>query len=313
MRIFPPVCVIGGVHIDVTGRSFDKPRPAVSNPGRVARIPGGAGVNTAGTLARLGVEVAVAGPVGSDAEGEMLRAALEARNIGDGLAELPDHATGTYTAIVGPDGDLFVGLADLAIQEAVDAEWLLANCALALAPARCWLLTANLSQQTIAGLCERADGRFLAAAATSPAKAPRLRPVLPRIALLFCNLREARALAGNEVAAGEELARMLRAAGAASGLISNGERELVGWDDSGLFAIRPPPVAAIADVHGAGDALTAGTLASLIRGMALADAARIGIAAAQLTLAVNEPWRADLTFEMAAARAEAIAPARPIE
>jgi sugar/nucleoside kinase (ribokinase family) len=312
MQILEPVCIIGGAHVDVTGRTFERPRLGVSNPGRLSRRPGGAGVNTASTLARLGVETWLAGPIGADADGEAIQRALAQRGIGDTLAVVPGHATGTYTAIVGPDGDLAIGLADLAGQEAIDADWLNAQCGEALSNARCWFLTANLSESTIAALARRSGGRFLAVAATSPAKAVRLRPVLSRIGILFCNLREARALAGDEEAGGEQLARALRAANVASGLISNGGNALIGWDATGLFAIEPPPVAVIADVHGAGDALAAGALVGMIRGMALPDATRIGIAAAQLTLAVAEPWRADLTFELAAARAQAIAPAQVI-
>jgi sugar/nucleoside kinase (ribokinase family) len=312
MQILEPVCIIGGAHVDVTGRTFEHPRPGVSNPGRLSRRPGGVGLNTASTLARLGVETWLAGPIGADADGEAIQRALAERGTGDMLAVVPGHSTGTYTAIVGPDGDLAIGLADLAGQEAIDADWLNAQCGEALSNAHSWFLTANLSESTIAALARRTGGRFLAAAATSPAKAVRLKPVLATLGLLFCNQREARALCGTENADSRELAAIFRTAGVATGLISNGGRELVGWDTSAIVGIEPPQVSKIADVHGAGDALAAGTIAGRIRGMALAEAARIGIAAAQLTLAVAEPWRPDLTFAIAEARAEAIAPAQVI-
>lgn len=293
---FASLCVVSGAHVDATGRLDGPPAFGFSNPGRMRRAPGGAGLNAASAAAALGLKVTLAGAIGADADGELIRATLAARGIGDALAPLPGHATGQYIAIVGPDGQMAIGFADLAIHEAADAAFLMENCGSALAGADAWLVSPNLTQISLAELAGRAENRLLAAATISPAKAVRLAPILARIDLLFANLAEARAATRLANASPPALIEALTAAGVKAALLSDSANPLHGYGAAGSFALQPPKLAAIADVNGAGDALAGAALACLARGMALPDAAAIGVAAAQATLANAEPFAAGLDF-----------------
>ncbi len=313
LRVDSPICVIGGAHFDIVGRIDAAPVMAVSNPARLQRRPGGVGLNTASVLAALEVQVSLAGPVGADSEGRAVRKHIRARGIGDGLAPLAGHSTGTYAAVLAPDGNLVIGLADLGIQEAVDADWLLVRCRRALQSARCWFLTANLAQATLGELASHAHGRFLAASAVSAPKAARLRPILHQLGLLFCNVAEARALTGLADVPAGELAGSLRRSGVTHGAISAGAEFLMFWSGEKAYRLEPPPMSRIVDVHGAGDALAGATLAALARGMAFEKALRHGIAAAQLTMACAEPWASDLSWKRLARAAATIAPAVAVD
>lgn len=303
------LCFVTGAHIDLTARLFAPAVLHASNPGTVVARPGGAGLNSASTAARLGVSAVMASPVGPDAHGETLRQTLAARSIGDALVAVEGLRTGTYTAIIEPDGSMLIGLADLAIYEQVGAQWFLENCAGALAGSGIWFLNANLPAHTLADLAGKAEGRMIAAATISPAKAPRLKPVLARTDFLFTNMGEARSLTGMKDGDPAALARALVAAGVRSGTISSGSGPLVWWHHKESGRIVPPPVSEIVDVNGAGDALAATILAGLQAGLPFARAAELGVHSAQMTLASADPWCENLSWTALEQRA-ALAPVR---
>ena len=209
--------------MDIAGRLDAAAIPGVSNPGRVAMQPGGAGLNMASNAARLGLACTLASPIGEDAHGATLRETLQQRGIGDALVSLPQAATGTYTAIIEPDGQMVIGLADLAIYERIDADWFFAHCRQKLEAAELWCISANLSEATLLEIAKRRSGRVLACATISPAKAVRLRSLLAEIDLLFTNRREAAALTGLANAGPQALVEALCDAGVRNGTISDGE------------------------------------------------------------------------------------------
>jgi pseudouridine kinase len=299
------ICFVTGAHIDLTGRLFGIPVLSASNPGRVTARPGGAGLNSASTAARLGAGAVIASPIGSDHNGELLRAALSARGIGDALVTVEHLRTGTYTAIIAPDGSMVIGLADLSIYEAVDADWFMAECGAALGNAGIWFLNANLPATTLSALADRAGGKRLAAATISPAKAPRLAPVLSKVDFLFTNVSEARTLLAMPEAEAETLVAAFIAAGVRSGTISQAAGPLAWWHEGRRGRIVPPPVERIADVNGAGDALAATILAGNLAGIDFERSAMLAVHAAQMTLESEEPWCDTLSWKALEARADA--------
>lgn len=301
-QMTPPLaraCFFSGAHIDLSGRLSAPARPGQSNPGRVSAHPGGASLNAASAAAALGLACDLASPIGDDANGERLRATLAERAVGDALFVVPGAATGSYTAIIEPDGALAIGLADLDLYEQAPAEAYLSAGDGAAQAADLWFLPANLSAQALERMVEAArdtPGRRIVLAAVSAAKAGRLAGVSGAADLLFAGRAEAAALTGLADASPVELGRALRAAGARAGIVSDGPHPLYWWagEEEGLFSA--PPVVAIADVNGAGDALAGAVLAGLARGMAFVEAVRLGMAAARLTLARLEPFDPQLRW-----------------
>jgi pseudouridine kinase len=301
------ICFVTGAHIDLTGRLFGIPVLSASNPGRVTARPGGAGLNSASTAARLGASTVIASPVGADPNGEMLHSALAVRGIGDALVPVEHLRTGTYTAIIAPDGSMVIGLADLSIYEAVDADWFMAECSAALEAAGIWFLNANLPAATLSALAAQAGDKRLAAATISPAKAPRLAPILSQVEFLFTNVGEARALLAMPEADADALVAAFITAGVRSGTVSQAAGPLAWWQGGRAGRIPPPPVARIADVNGAGDALAATILAGNLAGIDFERSALLAVHAAQMTLESDEPWCDTLSWKALEARADATA------
>ncbi|RWX60769.1 carbohydrate kinase, partial [Mesorhizobium sp. M4B.F.Ca.ET.089.01.1.1] len=185
-----------------------------------------------------------------------------------------DRTTPSYTALIDRDGELIVGFADMALYDlAFPKQIRRAKVREAIASADALLCDANLPSAALERLVAQAAGKPVFAIAISPAKVVRLAPVLGSLAVLFMNRREAGALAGlGDDANGHDLV------GA----------PVLGFDGEGLFSIAPPAPRRIADVTGAGDALTGATVAALLNGLPLRAALREGIAASILAIESTE-------------------------
>jgi pseudouridine kinase len=287
MKAGDSVLFAAGAHVDLIARLSAAALPGASNPVSVGVRPGGAGLNSASAAAALGLKCAIAGPVGGDAHGAAVREALARRGIADRLATVAGQETGIYAAIIEPDGNLFIGLAGMAIYDADPALWLDAPL-LARGDHACWHVSANFPEGTLRALALARGRAMLTASAVSPAKAPRLAAIAGSIDLLFCNRAEAASLAGTDAPA-EELAPKLRRNFAPRGVITQGQGPVIVWDGASVRSLPCPPARVVVDVNGAGDALAGATLAALSRGHDLDEAVRLGMAAARLVLASPEP------------------------
>lgn len=303
MNSFTNLCFFSGAHFDVTGRLAARAIPGVSNPGRVERHPGGASLNSAGVAAALGLPCSLASPVGADADGQALREVLAARHVGDALFDMADMPTGTYTAIMEPDGNMVIGLADLDVYEYASTQDYLAAGQAAAQKAQAWFLPANLTEETLGTLLARAEDRFIALASVSPAKSVRLKTALAKCDVLFTNRAEAAAITGLGDADPAELAQTLAKMGTKAGTLSDGAGPLTWWNGNGTGMLKGNQIETVTDVNGAGDALAGAMLAALSKGTPFAEAVRYGMAAARLILKSRQPFRPGLDW--AALEAEA--------
>ena len=124
----PLAVVVGGVNIDIGGRSFAPLVARDSNPGRVTVSLGGVGRNIAHNLRLLGVNVSMLTALGDD---------LHARQVTDSCTELgidishalrvPGGATSTYIYLDDADGDMALALSDMEICEKITPSYLAGN------------------------------------------------------------------------------------------------------------------------------------------------------------------------------------------
>jgi pseudouridine kinase len=284
MRIF----CCGGATID---RKYNAAAPIVfgtSNPVQGHRSFGGVARNVAENLARLGVDVSLMTIVGDDENGRTLVRHLRDLGVDTGqVAVTTERMTAEYAAVLGPDSNLIVGVADMAIFDLLgtahieriwphlaSANWLFADC--------------NLPADMLAALIARkAAGRFsLAVDTVSTHKAVRLPRDLAGIDVLFLNIDEATAyLAGigqGTPASPEAAARTLLKAGAHSVVLTLGADGYV-TTDGGKVHRHPAVRAHSIDVTGAGDAMIAGTLYRLLSGAVLDEATATGALLAAMT------------------------------
>ncbi|ESW96838.1 carbohydrate kinase [Mesorhizobium sp. LSJC268A00] len=280
------ILAVGGAHIDRRGQVSGTYVPAASNPGTMREDVGGGVFNALRSLVRRGVSASLLSVRGGDALAETVSRAITAAGIADLSAVFLDRTTPSYTALIDRDGELITGFADMALYDlAFPKQIRRSKVREVVAEADAVLCDANLPATALERLVGLAAGKPVYAIAISPAKVVRLIPVLGALALLFMNRREAMVLAGVGANATErETVDGLRCSGLRSGVVTAGDGPVLGFDEAGAFSILPPVPRKVADVTGAGDALAGATIAALLRGLALRQALREGVAAATLAI-----------------------------
>ncbi|MER9684978.1 MULTISPECIES: carbohydrate kinase family protein [unclassified Mesorhizobium] len=280
------ILAVGGAHIDRRGQVSGTYVPAASNPGTMREDVGGGVFNALRSLVRRGVSASLLSVRGGDASAETVARAIADSGIADLSAVFLDRTTPSYTALIDRDGELITGFADMALYDlAFPKQIRRSKVREVVAEVDAVLCDANLPSTALERLVGVAAGKPVFAIAISPAKVVRLIPVLKELAQVFMNRREAMVLAGVDANATErETVDGLRCSGLTSGVVTAGDGLVLGFDEAGAFSILPPAPRKVADVTGAGDALAGATIAALLRGLALRQALREGVAAATLAI-----------------------------
>ena len=92
--------VVGGVNVDIGGRSFEKLVAADSNPGKVSISLGGVGRNIAHNMPLMGLDVMMLTAMGDDVYGNRIAASCTELGIDASHAlRVSDCATSTYLYI----------------------------------------------------------------------------------------------------------------------------------------------------------------------------------------------------------------------
>jgi sugar/nucleoside kinase (ribokinase family) len=286
-----PACevfCVGNAVADVLARPVESlPLPG-KNQGLddVSLGPGGNSINTGIALARLGVPVAVAAPLGDDRLGQMIREALRAEGVNDSnLVTLPGAKTSVSVILVQDSGERRI----LHFRGANEAysdchlDWKLAAGAMVFfytsafaLPAfdgppleRCLARAKRLGCLTALNTCWDIRDRWL----------PLIRPALAHTDFIFPNLDEGLKLTGEKEA--PAIARCLRKFGAKTVAVKLGPAGCYVEGPEGTFTSPGFRVAA-RDATGAGDCFAAGFLAALCGGDDLKQAARLANAAGAL-------------------------------
>ncbi|MBW8848503.1 MAG: carbohydrate kinase family protein [Burkholderiales bacterium] len=287
-----PIVCIGGLNIDRKLRLLARALPGSSNPCEGHETPGGVVRNVAENLSRLGLPVALIAAVGDDAGGRMLleQAALVGIDT-RAVIRLRRHASDSYTAVLAPDGSLELGLAAMPLVESLNPWALEASRALR-AGAALVVADGNLPTDAWPLLLgeARASGVPLVCVAVSEAKMERLPPDLQGLHLLILNVGEL----GTVAADPNDAFAMLHARGVARVLVSKGAEGLLLSEPEHAPRHWPAPAVDVVDVTGAGDALSAGVCAALLRDGDFDAAARLGLDLAALTLQTEDSVHSEL-------------------
>jgi pseudouridine kinase len=280
------VIVIGGANVDVKGRTGEAFVGGTSNIGEVEVTAGGVARNIAENLARLGVEAALMAHVGDDANGRMVVEACRAAGVETGLIETCDAPTGVYLAILDAHGEMVAAVNDMRAADAMTVAHLETK-ADQLAAAAMLVADCNMPVASLAWLCGFAadKGVRLVIEPISNAKARKLL-AFARKSPVFAvtpNLQQLGELTG--IAETGAAIQRLHGLGFANVVVHCGrDGALVSDGRAPLVAVPACQASDIADVTGAGDAAVAGLVCGLAEGRALAEAARMGQAAAALKL-----------------------------
>lgn len=298
------VVVIGSAGIDVKGRPATPIQMGTSNLGEVRNSIGGVARNIAENLARLEVNTVLLTALGDDEEGWRVLEHAEMNGIDCSQTLIVEGArTGTYLALLKPDGELMTAIGDFEIMRAIDAAFLREHEGL-IAGADMAVIDMTLSEETLAALFEITERHFVRVCAdpTTPRLAHKLRPYISKLHLVVPNAPETMALCGlSEPAHDREsairAARDLVALGAYCAVVTMGEQGLAYADGGSAGFIRAVHTQVV-DSTGAGDALTGAVIFGLLNDVPLDEAMRLGVTAAALTLQTYETVVPDLTQEL---------------
>ncbi|RYP88363.1 carbohydrate kinase [Nocardioides guangzhouensis] len=293
------VVVVGGANVDVKARSSVRAVARTSNPGSARLSSGGVGRNIAENLARLGIATHLVSAVGNDPLGDQLVRSTAEAGVGVEHVARLDRPTGSYTAVLDADGELLVAVADMAAVDAIDESHVQAAGDL-LSRADLVVLDGNLAPETMAAAARAAGDRPLVLDPVSVPKAERCRALLGGRQpwhLVTPDHLELAALTGLPTTYERQVATAcarLHEQGVTWVWVREGERGSLLSGPDGATHLPAIPTRVV-DVTGAGDAMLAAWCHGVLTGRSPLEAARLGHAAAALTIASDDTVRTDLT------------------
>ena len=285
LRKAPYCVVVGGVNMDITGKSANPLVPEDSNHGTVTMTLGGVGRNIAHNLRLMEADVRMLTAVGTDANGQ--RAMEHCRSLGMDMSralQLADCATSTYLCICAPNGDMDLAISDMGICDRITPEYLAANRA-TLQGAAAVVVDCNVPESSIAWLAENITAP-LYADPVSTHKAVKLKPVLGKLHTLKPNAIEAEILSGVTIRTEEDLpkaANALLQTGLKQVFISLGSKGVYCADHNTRLHLSNLP-GQMENTTGCGDSFMAALVRAGMSGMNPEESAKLGLAAAAITM-----------------------------
>ncbi|WP_130870252.1 PfkB family carbohydrate kinase [Intestinimonas massiliensis (ex Afouda et al. 2020)] len=305
VRTAPYVVVVGGVNMDIGGRSNKALVPADSNPGRVRMSLGGVGRNIAHNMALLGMDVRLLTAFGDDMNAQ--RIAASCGELGIDISQcltVPGAATSTYLFIADEQGDMSLAVSDMEIYDHVTPAFLAGRSRL-LQNAQLIIVDTNIPAESIAWLANNIKLPIFADP-VSTAKAEKLRPVLGKLHTLKPNRLEAELLSGVTITDQASLDR------AVDVLLRTGLRRVfISLGADGVYAAGhdhrlhvPCCPGTMVNTTGCGDAAMAAIAWAYLEGTGLEKTARAAMAAGAIAMESAETINPHLSAQALQARAE---------
>lgn len=293
----PGAVVIGGANVDLKARSAARVTAETSNPGQGSMAPGGVARNIAENIARLGDRVHLISVVGRDAIGDNLLDHTASAGVRVEHVVRTDRPTGTYTAVLDVDGELVVAIADMEATAELGPEQL-DHARDVIATAGVLVVDGNLRRDALDYALDLAVGVRTVFEPVSVPKAAGLREAIDaRVYAVTPNRDELSALTDLPTRTDRQLhaaARALHARSVELVWVRLGDRgSMLSTADETIEIPAVPTV--VEDVTGAGDSMAGAFCHVLLQGGSAEEAARLGHAAAALTIASPHTVRPDLT------------------
>ena len=279
------VVVVGGVNVDIGGRSLAPLVAADSNPGRVRVSLGGVGRNIAHNLSLMGTEVKMLTAYGDDINGERVAASCSELGIDMSNAlKIPGGNTSTYLYLTDPAGEMALAVSDMEICNQITPAYLEANHSL-LRNAQAVVADCNIPAESLRWLAENLEVPLFVDP-VSTTKAEKLRPILPKIHTLKPNKLEAELLSGipiHNAADVERAADKLLSTGLRRVFISLGADGVYAASHTGSCWLDNIP-GSLVNTTGCGDAFMAALVWAYLEGSDLEATAKAGLAAGSIAM-----------------------------
>ena len=277
--------VVGGVNVDIGGRSLGKLVAADSNPGKVSISLGGVGRNIAHNMSLMGVDVKMLTAMGEDVHGNrVLESCAELGIDASHALRLSDCATSTYLYIADDHGEMAIAISDMAICDRITPGYLAANSQV-LQNARVVVADTNIPAESLVWLAENCTAPLFCDP-VSTIKAEKLKPILHRIHTLKPNRLEAELLSGIPIREKQDAEK------AAKALIEKGvQRVFLSMGADGMYVATAQEQLWLQNLPGnmvsttgCGDAVTAALVWAYLQELDLRGSALAGLAAGSIAM-----------------------------
>ena len=281
--------VVGGVNVDIGGKSFAPLIPADSNPGTVHVSLGGVGRNIAHNLRLMGIDVRMLTAYGDDVNGQRVAASCSELDIDLSHARrITGGITSTYLYLTDEKGEMVLAVSDMEICKKITPTYLSNNLSL-LQNAQLIIADTNIPVESLIYLAENCTAPIFCDP-ISTAKAEKLKPILNKIHTLKPNRLEAEQLSGIKI---ETMADVEKAA---DKLLEQGVHRLfISLGADGIYAamgdermqLQNLP-GQMVNTTGCGDAAMAANAWAYLEGMDLKETALAALAAGSIAMEHNE-------------------------
>lgn len=283
------VVVVGGVNVDIGGRSYAPLVEADSNPGTVTISMGGVGRNIAHNMCLMDVDVRFLTAYGDDLNGQRFVASCSELGIDISRAlKVMGEATSSYLYLADHHGEMALAISDMQIAERITPEYLATNLSL-LQGAQVVVADTNIPEASLKFLAENCTTPLFVDP-VSTTKAQKLLPVLSSIHTLKPNILEAALLSGIPIETDEDVEK------AAAVLLDKGvKRVFITMGPRGVYAAQqaeqywiPNISGNMVNTTGCGDAFTAALVWAYLEDKNLKDSALAGLAAGSIAMESQE-------------------------
>ena len=281
--------VVGGVNVDIGGRSHAKLVAADSNPGKVSISLGGVGRNIAHNMTLLGLDVKMLTAMGEDVYGNRIAESCKALGIDASHAlRVADCATSTYLYIADEAGEMAMALSDMEVCDRITPSYLSANQQV-LQNAQVIVADTNIPVETLVYLAENCTVPIFCDP-VSTIKAEKLHPILNKIHTLKPNRLEAELLSGVAIRTKAD------AEAAAKALLQKGvQRVFLSMGADGMYAATAEEQLWMENIPGdmvnttgCGDSVMAALVWAWMNDLDLKETLKAGLAAGSITMESTE-------------------------
>ena len=277
--------VVGGVNVDIGGKSFAPLVTADSNPGTVSVSLGGVGRNIAHNLSLMGTDVRLLTAFGDDVHGQRVAASCSELGIDISHARrISGGTTSTYLYLMDEKGEMALAVSDMEICKKVTPTYLNANLGL-IQNAQVVVCDTNIPEESLVFLAENCSAPLFCDPVPT-VKAEKLRSILNKIHTLKPNRMEAELLSGVKIETREDVAK------AADRLLQLGvHRVFISMGADGVYAAMgsqnlwlPNLPGQMRNTTGCGDAFMGAIAWAYLEGMNLKQTALAGLAAGSIAM-----------------------------
>ena len=277
--------VVGGVNVDIGGRSYAPLVAADSNPGSVSVSLGGVGRNIAHNMSLMGIDVRMLTAFGDDVHGSRIAASCSELSIDLSHAlRIAGGTTSTYLYISDHQGEMSVAISDMDICTKITPAYLATKLAL-LQNAQVIIVDTNLPVESLEYLADNCTAPIFCDP-VSTAKAEKLHSILGKLHTLKPNRLEASLLAGVPVHTKKQVEQ------AAWILLDKGLRQVfISCGEDGIYAAtkekqcwQPIFPGQMVNTTGCGDASMAAIVWAYLEGTDLQNTALAAAAAGAIAM-----------------------------